>query len=336
LRWFWVDNHPLTEPLELIAAVMDPDLEQMEGKWPLESSEAHITRAHLDHEVGKENEAMHWLERASIILKKLEDEYAKPLEAEIDYLFASIGSKDGAVDMTELYHRLNRAAEYFESTGDRLNWARCLAHMGGILHDRGEKNDAEKHLLKSLPVFEEEGDNRWKTMVEADLAMIHGGWNNYEQGKNLLDTLIPLFMRSDDEKNLLTALNNRGWLNLKARNFDAAAKDYEETSSLARKKGDIRFLILGLSGQAEAEAQSGKHELALELSREAVETADDQKDNYFRGIALKAEGTALFFAEKREEAENASMASLPFLEHSNLEEECRDVKNILQKIKTFK
>jgi tetratricopeptide (TPR) repeat protein len=82
--------------------------------------------------------------------------------------------------------RLREALEIHRRTGEKLLEGHCLAIIGDINRENGEKGEALHHYQESLEIRREVGDRRGQGWMLYSLGLIHAGQDGYEQARDYL------------------------------------------------------------------------------------------------------------------------------------------------------
>lgn len=130
-------------------------------------------------------------------------------------------------------HLSNEAAiEITQKLGDQLGFANALAQMGEINIQQLIYDEAQKFILRSMPIFKDFHDVVGNARCQALLAKIELAHAQFDNAMTLASQALAQFQKTDNFNAQVDILSLIGWICIYQNNFDAAQNNLNQAEML--------------------------------------------------------------------------------------------------------
>lgn len=124
------------------------------------------------------------------------------------------------------------AIEIYQKLGDQIGFARSLAQMGELNISLLIFDEAQKFVLRSIPIFKEFNDAIGAALAQSLLACIEMQHGQYDNAINLASQALLQYQKTDDFPQQIKLLTQLGELNLYQSKIDTAADFFSQAELL--------------------------------------------------------------------------------------------------------
>ncbi|MFN2483973.1 MAG: tetratricopeptide repeat protein [Candidatus Limnocylindria bacterium] len=219
----------------------------------------------VESRAGEHATAVTYLEEARGLAGDLDDRRRASFLFSLAISYRETGDNEAAIRAGTQSLALYRAAgAAFETASIENDLALAYLALGNLTR-ASELTDAARRQ------FEATGDARWLAHVSDTQAQIALADGRVDTAVDRAAEAIAFAERSSNDKALGSALLTRARAARRAGRLDAAAADFERAASLLRARGPRARLREALREWADVAADTGEHEQAYRLAREALD-----------------------------------------------------------------
>ena len=237
------------------------------------------------HELGRFDEAMELYELLISMLKPLESERERMLQALTNYgtLLSDLGRLDEAKAI--YLEGLKLADDYADSPGA----ANLLGNLGWLESQLGNLKLAERYLERSGRIDTARGNLRGQAINAVNLAQLFRARGEKAREIERYNAALEAFERIGDRRGVALCLSNLGDAAREAGDIKAARRDHRRALKIAREIDDQQRIVDAQLGLALDNAEEGNLAAGIKRARKAYEIAREAGDWEGRidvGIAL--------------------------------------------------
>jgi tetratricopeptide (TPR) repeat protein len=219
----------------------------------------------VESRAGEHASAVTYLEEARGLSGDLDDRRRASFLFSLAISYRETGDNEAAIRAGTQSLALYRAAgAAFETASIENDLALAYLALGNLTRAT-ELTDAARRQ------FAEAGDSRWLAHVTDTQAQIALTGGDAERAIDLAAEAIAFAEASSNDKALGSALLTRARAARRANRLDAAAADFDRAVKLLRERGPRARLREALREWADVAADTGEHEQAYRLAREALD-----------------------------------------------------------------
>ena len=124
------------------------------------------------------------------------------------------------------------AIEIYQKLGDQLGFARALARMGALNIHQLVYDEAQKFVLRSMPLFKDFHDAVGNAFCQLQLAMIELAHGQFENATTLANQALVEFQKTDDFGAQVTLLTMLGTISMYQNKLEAAQNHFNQAEML--------------------------------------------------------------------------------------------------------
>lgn len=221
------------------------------------------------------------------------------------YPFRILESKAGILLLTG---RWDQAEAIFRNS---IRWAGQTGHagieakskhgLGDIQIKKGEFAQAAVNLGRALELYREQKDASGIISVISDFTALNTFQGEYQAAMQNADQQVRLAEENRPEE-LSSALNNKGNIYIRLRDFDKALECYERAAGSAEKYQDAQNLMRALGNQGNIHWHCNRLGRAMQLYQKVKEIAQKMGDKQSLGLAFNNIGNIHYERRNFEEA----------------------------------
>jgi tetratricopeptide (TPR) repeat protein len=209
-----------------------------------------------------------------------DDETALRLGGALGWFWYAHGhALEGCSRLTELLARTEGAPEELR--------ARTMHALGILLDQRGDPERAVELVERSLAVFRKQGDTERVATSLNSLGLIKRGLDDVDGARSLLEESLALRRGLGDEARTASSLSNLGLVAFEQGDVDEAEARFLEALELDRAHGNEWGSCAALDNLAAVAIERGEHELARDLNREMLASAQRVRDRELIAFGLE-------------------------------------------------
>jgi tetratricopeptide (TPR) repeat protein len=127
---------------------------------------------------------------------------------------------------------LGYTPEIYQKLGDQLGFARALARMGALNIHQLVYDEAQKFVLRSMPLFKDFHDAVGNAFCQLQLAMIELAHGQFENATTLANQALVEFQKTDDFGAQVTLLTMLGTISMYQNKLEAAQNHFNQAEML--------------------------------------------------------------------------------------------------------
>lgn len=297
--------------------------EWLELRLPERTEEQLTLLAHHHEHGGNRQRAGHYsiaagnLARQRYALQKASDLYAHgleligdgfaPLRIETLHDYGDVLSRMGRTD--EALVAFRRMLDLAWSADHKSKGGAAHNRIGRVHRDRGELEDAMRHLGTGHALFHAAGDTRGVASSLDDIGKVHWIRGRYEQAERQAREALEIREQVGDPRSIALSHNNLGLILVDSGRFTEAIEHFERALDLRRTVGDLAGVAQTLNNLGTVSQDDGNDERAVELWNEAREVAREAGDQLLCAVVLTNIGESHYRLQKPNDA-------LPYLEEA--------------------
>ena len=217
-------------------------------KFPLLESSIKLTKGGIFLEKGNIIAANHNYLSSLEVLERLDTstlsmEKKKKWKGKKLVLFNSLANFNKSTDNYENANEYyTKAYKMAMSMNDKRVASILLSNQGDLLLNMKRFDDALDILKKSIDLKKEiRYSPQSIAITKLNIALVHSQINNNKKALQIFDSIIPLFLKANRQKNLMYSLTGRGQLFLKMKRYKNAIDDSEKAYQIATKIGNLEY-----------------------------------------------------------------------------------------------
>ena len=203
------------------------------------------------------------------------------ITAEINLMISRIHWAQAYWDDCSYY--ISEAMQIFQSLANKPGMAKCENMLGTLYGEKGEFNDAKKHLEKALTYLKEEEDLLSHAMILTNLGIINAIQGDYEKAVWNCKNSAEKFEKLKDTRRLSRVYHNIGMLLSRMEEYDSALEEFNKCITLSLENNYLSNCAVAYIGKAFIYTKLKNLALADAYTSKAMEIA--YRINYTLSIA---------------------------------------------------
>ncbi|PIE52603.1 hypothetical protein CSA37_05830 [Candidatus Fermentibacteria bacterium] len=249
--------------------------EELGSQWFIAQCSRELAK--LDHRQGKNQTALHYINRAVNIFSSLKD--TAKIASSLNIL-GNINTVLGNYD--EALKNLAGSSEAAEKSGDQITIALNVSNVGNIYLYRYDLDKAEEYYRKGIRVCGEINDRKALANAFNNLAVVWYYRKDFNRCRKYLNEFVKISTEIGNMEGLAYIYGNLGILHRELGELNRSLEYHEKQAALAEELGDLYNTAKALQQKANIHCAQGDFHSAEKNLVTAVELCDrtgDQRTN---------------------------------------------------------
>ncbi|WP_194551602.1 tetratricopeptide repeat protein [Zobellia nedashkovskayae] len=228
---------------------------------------------------------------------KIAENFQNPSYETLIHIGRTINSMGSAHLILKQYNKsivyYEKALKIQDSLNNKLGLAINNQNIGFANEELGNLDVAFEFYEKSLGYNEEIDSDLGRVICKNSIGRIYIKKGEYEKAEKIIELLVPLVRKTEDQFHIASVIINYGWVNLKLGNLDFAVKYLEEGLEISKKFELQLSLVETYVLLSDLESLKGNNEEALDLYKKSVsqreKVVNDQNISYLNELTQQLE-----------------------------------------------
>jgi tetratricopeptide (TPR) repeat protein len=185
---------------------------------------------------------------------------------------------------------VSEAIRIFQSVGNNSGISKCENMLGTLSGEKGEFEEAKKHLEIALTYLNNEDDQLSHAMILTNLGIINAIQGDYEKAIWNCKKSVEKFQNLNDTRRLSRVYHNIGMLYTRLENYDAALDEFNKSITLSLDNDYLSNCAIAYIGKAFIYTKLKNYPLADAYTDKAMEIAYKINDTLSIADIYKVKG----------------------------------------------